>query len=185
MSAAPLCERNLREWKRKELELPAPMILAEFGAWTDSISRRPRQPRCTPGEIDNPQNFAPHGLGRLASTFYERNMKDKNQKRLDTLYSSAKQLPMAGWIGLLFPILLLIAAPLGILYHSWATRFLDDLEAEKIDIDPELKRKENEPNNKEKIEYLRANKKALLQPAILLGVMVAAIIIIMIVATSM
>ncbi len=58
--------------KREELELPAPGIPALFGAWTDSISRRRRQPRVTPREIVNPQNSNPHRLGRLASTFENR-----------------------------------------------------------------------------------------------------------------
>ncbi len=99
-------------------------------------------------------------------------MDDAQAKRIDGLYRNAKQMPILAVLGVLVPLLLLLGAPLGILYASWRKGLLSDIDAGKIELDADT-----EP----KVALLRRSTLVFYVPAMILA---AEMVVIALIALS-
>ena len=103
-------------------------------------------------------------------------MDKDNEKRLDTLYRNTKQMPILTILGIFVPIVLFVAAPLGILYSIWRRNFLRDIDSEKFALtDPETPT-QGVLSNSEKLEFIRVRKVSLLAPTMVVGAYILLII---------
>jgi hypothetical protein len=113
----------------------------------------------------------------------------KIEKKIDTLYRNTKQLPLLAILGVIVPIILIIAGPLGILYWCWRRDLLRDVDGGNIVLDaspPPLPStaKAAELSTSAKLKFIREHPHSLLVPvyllgayAVLLGVIIAVAVI--------
>jgi hypothetical protein len=89
-------------------------------------------------------------------------------EEIDELYRNCKSMPLITILGILFPIVLLIAAPLAIMYYSRNKKLLSNINIHEIESSST-----DSVSISDKIEYLRKHKDRFFFPLIPLICLVA------------
>ena len=101
----------------------------------------------------------------------------KTQKHVDNLFRNSKQMGMASIAGLIFPIVLIVAAPLGLLYAAQRSSLLKKIDSGEIDLS-------GDKETASKVDYLREHNLHFFVPTIVVGVVILAIAMIVVFAGS-
>ena len=107
-------------------------------------------------------------------------MDAKTEKHIDQLYRNSRQMVLLSILGLFVPIVLVIAAPLGIMYALERSRLLKKVDRGNLDIAGSAEPAPGTASASDKITYLRERPIRFLIPAIIVGaylVLIAAIIL--------
>ncbi len=108
-------------------------------------------------------------------------MDPNTEKHVDQLYRNSKQMVAASALGVLVPIVLVIAAPLGLLYAYQRSRLLGRIATGKLDVPNDSLSGSDPPSLSDKIAYLRAHPLRFFAPFLVLG---AAVLFVAIIALS-
>ena len=104
----------------------------------------------------------------------------KLEKRIDTLYRNTRQMPLLSILGIFVPLVLLIGAPLGLLYWFWRRDLLQSADSGALALDPAPPplpntRQSGELSTATKLDFIRSHRHSLLIPAYMLGAFVLVI----------